>query len=184
MKKGKRPNPPSAQAKREAFVREYLIDLNSTQAAIRAGFSAKTAAQAGHRLFTKVEIRTAIDDAIAARAEKTGLTAELIIAELLHIARVDIGALYDDTGALKPIHDIPEAARRAIGGIDMDELWEGQGADREQVGITKKVKLLDKIRALELLGKHLKLFVDRMDVTSNGLSLAELVALGEQRANR
>ena len=165
----------SAAAKRDAFVHEYLIDLNKTQAAIRAGFSEKTAGQAGSRLFKNVEIQAKIQHAMDERAKKTGVQAEDILAELLKVARLDLGVLYAEDGSLKPIHEIPEDARRAIAGIEIDELWEGSRDAREQVGVTRKVKLWDKLRALELLGKHLKLFVDRVDHTSNGQSLGELL---------
>jgi len=174
-KKGKTPRIPP-QMMREAFVREYLVDLNVTQAAIRAGFSEKTAGQAGHRVFRRVEIQAAIQLAMDERAKKTGVQAEEIINELLKVARLDIGVLYGNDGSLLPIHQIPEDARRAMSGIEVDELWEGSGEAREQVGVTRKVKLLDKLRALELLGKHLRLFVDRVDHTSGGLPLEALLA--------
>lgn len=146
--------------KRASFVREYLIDCNATQAAIRAGYSAKTAKQIGSRLLTNVDVMTEINKAKVQRAERVEVTADLVLAELLKIARVDLSQLYDEHGNLKDIHSIPEDARRAIAGIEVDEIWEGRGENREQTGVTRKVKLWDKPRALELLGKHLKLFTE------------------------
>lgn len=155
-KKGNR----SAQAKRDLFVREYLIDLNATQAAIRAGFSAKTAGSAGQRLLKRVDISAQIKNVSRQRAARVEVTADTVLRELLNIARVDLSQCYTATGELKSIHEIPEDVRRAIAGIEVDEIMEGRGVDAVKVGETKKLKFWDKPRALELLGKHLKLFVD------------------------
>lgn len=156
----KRRNPISAAIKRETFVKEYLVDLNATQAAIRAGYSKKTAGAAGGRLLQDATILAQINLAKTERAERVEVTADLVLAELLKIARVDLSQMYTERGELKNIHDIPEDVRRAIAGIEVDELWEGRGRDAQQIGLTKKVKLWDKPRALELLGKHLKLFTE------------------------
>lgn len=159
-KQGKKRSPTSAALKKAAFVREYLVDMNATQAARRAGYAQKSARQAGARLMSDAAIMTEIQNASAARAERVIVTADEVLRKLLHIADVDLADLYDEHGNLKNIHDIPEATRRAMAGIEVDELWEGRGEDRTQVGVTRKVKLWDKPRALELLGKHLKLFTE------------------------
>jgi phage terminase small subunit len=65
--------------KRQRFVDEYLIDLNETQAAVRAGFSKKSAAKQGHRLYTNVHVRAAIDKAMAERAERTKVTQDYVV---------------------------------------------------------------------------------------------------------
>lgn len=150
----------SAALKRETFVREYLVDLNATQAAIRAGYSARSAGAAGGRLLQDDKILAAINEAKVQRAARVEVTADHVLRELLKIASVDLAVLYDDNGNLKDIHSIPEDARKAIAGIEVDEIWEGRGEEREQTGVTRKVKLWDKPRALELLGKHLKLFTE------------------------
>lgn len=167
------------------FVREYLIDLNATQAAIRAGFGAKTARQAGARLLSRVDVQALVNEAKTQRADKIEVTADIVLAELLKIARVDLSQLYDERGNMKNIHDIPEDVRRAMAGIEVDELWEGRGEDRAQVGVTRKVKLWDKPRALELLGKHLKLFTDvhehrGLDTLAASLRAAEARVAGSK----
>lgn len=155
----KKPPKPTVD-RRAAFVREYLVDLNAQNAAIRAGYSAKTARAAGSRLLSDVDIRAQIDAAMKERAARVELTADDVLRELLRIARVDLADLYTENGQLKSIHEIPEDARRAIAGIEVDELWEGRGSEAVEVGVTRKVKLWDKPKALELLGKHLKLFTE------------------------
>jgi phage terminase small subunit len=154
----------SRNDKQDAFVREYLVDLNATQAALRAGYSSSSAASQGARLLKNAKVRDAIDAAKRAQQERVEITADTVLRELLRIARVDVGEAFDnDTGALKPLKDMPEDVRRAISGVEVDELWGGGGRDRIEIGQTRKVKFWDKVKSLELLGKHLKMFVDKME---------------------
>lgn len=145
------------------FVEEYLLDLNATQAAIRAGYSAKTALQQGPRLLGNAGVKAAIQKALAARAKRVEVKADDVLRELLRIATTDISEAYDDEGNLKKLKDIPVDLRRAISGVEVDEIWDGYGEDRTQTGETKKLKLWDKTRALEMLGKHLKLLTDKVE---------------------
>ncbi len=118
-----------------------------------------------------------------ARAEQyqKSLTAQMywaidrVLKELKHIGTVDLSAAYDDLGALKRIHDIPEDIRRCIAGIETDEIWDGVGKDRAVIGHTRKIKLFDKIKALELIGKKFAMFVDRTRVDIHDKTLEDLV---------
>ncbi len=74
--------------KQARFVEEYLVDLNATQAAVRAGYSPKTAKQQGQRLLTNVDIHRAIQEGQEARSERTGVTQDQVITGLLHEARL------------------------------------------------------------------------------------------------
>jgi len=181
--------------KQQRFVAEYLIDLNATQAAIRAGYSAKTADVQGPRLLGNVGVAAAIEAGQAKAKEQHAITAERVIQELSRIALVDLGRIYNDDGNLLPIKDMPEDARRAIAGVEVDQLFEGRGEDREMVGVTKKVKLFDKPRALEMLGRHFGLFKDRVEHTGkdggaieisdpSGLTAARRVAFLLAKATR
>lgn len=153
--------------KQQLFVDEYLVDLNATKAAIRAGYSAKTAHSQGPRLLEKVEIRDAISRAQKERAAAVKVEAHEVLRELKRIALVDIGQAFDADGNLLPIKDMPPDVRRAIAGIEVEEVTEKDAKDPAgkpvSLGRIKKVKLIDKKGALELLGKHLKLFVDRVE---------------------
>src|SRR4051812_42447033 len=145
--------------KQTAFVREYLVDLNATQAAVRAGYSRKTAEKIGSENLRKPEVAKALQAAMDKRAERVELTADLVLRELLSHALFDPATLYDADGRMKKLAEIPLAARRSITALETDELGEDQG-----IGITRKVKYSDRLKALELLGRHLKLFTDRLEV--------------------
>lgn len=160
--------------RQQVFVTEYLVDLNATQAAVRAGYSAKTAHAQGPRLLEHVEVRAAVDDALKRRSERVEVKADDILRELLRLAMVDIGEAFDANGRLKPIKDIPPDVRRAIAGIEVFEEFKGSGQDRIPVGEVRKLKFWDKVKGLELLGKHLKLFNDNkleLEVTDSFAAL-------------
>ena len=163
--------------KQEMFCQEYIKDLNATQAAIRAGYSEKTADVQGPRLLGNVRVSVRVSELFRTRAAAVGVTAENVLRELLRLASVDIGAAYDGNGALLPLHDMPEDVRRCIAAVETDEITEKGEAGRVTViGYTRKVKFWDKKGSLDSLGRYLKLFVDRVDVTSDGKSLSDLLA--------
>ena len=148
--------------KQRRFAAEYSVDFNATQAAIRAGYKATNADVTGPRLLGNVGIQELVRAKSAKVEAKLEVTKEFVLGELLTIAKLDLGDAYDASGNLKPVHEIPDHVRRAMAGLETDEIWAGKGEDRVLVGITKKVKFLDKIRALEALGRHLKLFTDKV----------------------
>lgn len=136
------------------FVREYLTDLNATQAAIRAGYSARTAEAAASRLLRNVNVKEHVDDAKRKRYQRIEVKQDEVLRELLRIMNTDISAAFDETGKLLPLKKIPEDLRRAISSIEINDSGDS----------VKKLKLHDKLRALELLGKHLKLFTEKHQV--------------------
>lgn len=150
--------------KERLFCYEYPLDKNATRAAERAGYSERSASKIGWELLQKPRIRTRIDEMMEGTYEKLELNRETIIQELLTLAMSDIGEMFNADGSLRPIHEIPAATRRAISAVDVDELFEGRGEDREQIGHTKKLRLWDKVKALELLGKNLKMWTDKVEI--------------------
>lgn len=137
------------------FVEEYLLDLNATQAATRAGYSEKTAKAQGSRLLTNVDVQAALSAAQAKRSKRTQIDADWVLSRLAEEANADIADLYGDDGALKPVKEWPAIWRKGlVSGIDVEELFEGRGEDRERVGTVRKVKLSDRIKRIELIGKH------------------------------
>lgn len=178
------------------FVAEYLVDLNATQAAIRAGYSKRTASSAGWRLLRNVEIQKAISAGRQEQLHATGITAEEVLKELKNIALVDIGEAYDDAGNLKPLAQIPARVRRAIVGLESSRISKGSrrggspgaSGDDEDYGAgdeeetLRKVRFADKLKALELLGRHLRLYVDVVehDVTT---SAADLLLASRKRVD-
>lgn len=156
--------------KQARFVEEYLIDLNATQAAIRAGYSADTAHAIGHENLSKPEIATAIADAKAARSERTGVDAAWLLTRLADEAEADLADLYDDAGALRPVRDWPLIWRKGlVAGIKASEERDERG---NVTGMLREVKLSDRIKRLELIGKHIDVqaFKDKIE-HSGGVSL-------------
>lgn len=99
-----------------------------------------------------------------------------IITELVSYLRADITEAFDrETGALKPLHEMPANVRKLIAGVEVEEIFEGRGDDRRIVGTLRKVKFWDKPRSMETLMKHLKMLVDRHEV-SGKVTLADLLA--------
>ncbi len=142
-------------AKQQMFVQEYLKDLNGTQAAIRAGYSAKTANEQASRLLANVNVSQAVSEAKEERSEKTKIDAQWVLTRLANDATADLAELYDEAGNLKPIHDWPMVFRTGlVAGIEVEELFEGRGENRAPIGRVRKIKLLDRTKVVELVGKH------------------------------
>jgi len=141
------------------FATEYVKDLSATRAAIRAGYSAKTAKQAGSRLLTKVDVKAEVRRLMARVTDANEITAERTMREIARIAYGDIRTLYSEDGQLKPIHTLDEAQAAMIGGLEVEEVRVGDGDDGpSETQITRKVKIRDKLNALEkcmaMLGMH------------------------------
>jgi phage terminase small subunit len=151
--------------KQEQFVREYLIDLNATQAAKRAGYSERTAYSQGQRLLKDVEIQQAITEAMNNRAQRTGITADRVLQEYARLGFFDPRKLFHDNGQPKEISELDDDTAAALAGLDLVEIYEGTGEDRKFVGYTKKYKIADKKGALDSIAKHLGMFVDRTEIT-------------------
>ncbi len=132
------------------FIDEYLIDFNATQAAIRAGYSAKTASSIAFTLLRKVEIQEAIVAKQRELAHKAGVTRERIVAEAARLAFSDVRQLFDSDGNLKQIKDLDDAAAAAVAGVELTVAGNG-----DDVVMTKKIKLWDKNSAIDKLLKHL-----------------------------
>lgn len=143
---------------RQRFVDEYLIDLNGTQAAIRAGYSPKTANEQASRLLANVSIQQAIAEHMAERSKRTGINQDRVVLELAKIAFVKMTDVVDsDTGEI-----LPNASDDDLACIESVKFKQ---SDNQYGGsIEREVKLSPKIKALELLGKHLGMWNDKIDV--------------------
>lgn len=153
--------------KQQRFVAEYLVDLNATQAAIRAGYSAKTAGAVGHENLKKPEIQAGIQVAMKARSERTEIDADWVLKRLARDATADLADLYTDTGSLKPVHEWPIAWRTGlVAGVETAQERDGEDAEGNPVYATvRKVKLLDRTKLVELIGKHVDVgaFKDKVE---------------------
>lgn len=147
----------------QRFVEEYLLDLNATQAAIRAGYAAANADKQASQLLGNPRVAGAVAAAMEKRAAKTEIKADRILRELATIGLADMRnyvTFGKDGDILLDFSGMPEEATRAISEITQEEFLDGRGDDARTVRRTK-FKLHAKTPALELLGKHLAMWVDR-----------------------
>ena len=157
-------------AKQQRFVAEYPIDLNATKAAIRAGYSEKTAAEQASRLLTNVKVAEAIQAAMKARSERTQIDADWVLKRLARDATADLADLYTEHGTLKPVHEWPIAWRTGlVAGIETVQERDGEDAEGKPVYATvRKVKLLDRTKLVELIGKHVEVGAFKEKVEHSG----------------
>jgi phage terminase small subunit len=159
--------------KQKKFIKEYPKDLNATQAAKRAGYSKHTAQEIGSENLSKPIIKEAIKKDVEKRLESAELDADWILKRIMDIADVDLAQAYDHIGQLKPVHEIPENVRKAITGIKVFDEMAGVGNEKFKIGEVREVKFADKLKALELLGKHIVLFTDKIEHTVNEKQLSD-----------
>lgn len=143
--------------KQECFCQEYLIDLNATQAYIRAGYSPKTAHHCATRLLAKSGVRARIAELMAERSRRTGVSQERVVRELARIAFVDPTRIID-FGHADVLDDASEDDRAVLSSVKVKS---------GEAFTEREVRLYDKVRALELLGKHLGMFTDKMELTAD-----------------
>ena len=145
-------------AKQQRFCDEYLIDLNATQAAIRAGYSVDTAKEIGCENLTKPNIQETIAKAMAERSKRTGVNQDRVVLELAKIAFVNANDLIDakDASIRKSATEDDLACIQSVK-VKTSFTTNGESVERE-------IKLNDKMKALELLGKHLGMWNDKIDL--------------------
>lgn len=155
--------------KQELFAREYLKDLNATQAAIRAGYSAKTAQEQASRLLSNVMVQSRISELKAERNEEVGIDAAYVLKRLVEIDQMDVLDILLPNGELKPIKDWPKTWRTTLSGMDVTEM---AGDDP---GFLKKIKWPDKVKNLELLGKHVTVQAFKENVKTEQSGMVQVV---------
>ncbi|CAI0814739.1 Terminase small subunit [Serratia quinivorans] len=151
--------------KKELFCREYIIDLKAAPAAERAGYSARSACNIGPRMLKEPEVLARIDELKRERLAQLGIDSNYVLLRLVEIDQMDAADIFNTDGSIKPITEWPAAWRRYLSGFDLAEMFEGRGEDREMVGLLKKIKWPDKVRNLELIGKHISVqaFKDKIE---------------------
>lgn len=146
--------------KQAVFVQEYLVDLNATQAAIRAGYSKRTADRIGPELLGKTCVSHAVQKAMKQREKRTEVTQDKVLEQYARLAFFDIRKLYDDNGNLKPVRDWDDESAAAVAGVETVELLGKEGESICQS--VRKIKLTDRRAALADIGKHLGMFKERV----------------------
>lgn len=167
--------------KQARFCREFLIDKNATEAAIRAGYARDSAHVAGSRMLTIPKIADRINALISLQEKRLDIKADEVLKEIRRVGMSDVRELYKEDGTVKHPKEWPDDLARAVSSIEVEELFEFVNGEKVWIGYTKKIKLWSKTQALDMLGKHKKLFTDRveLDVSDN---LAEKIAAARARA--
>ena len=141
--------------KQQRFVEEYLVDLNASAAARRAGYSVRTANRMACENLTKPDIAGAIQAAKAQRSERTKVDADWVLRTLAAEKTADLADLYDDAGNLLPVRQWPEVWRRGVVvGVESFEEYAYEDGVKRPIGMVRKVKLTDRVKHLELIGRH------------------------------
>lgn len=159
--------------KQKRFVEEYLVDLNATQAAVRAGYSAKTAEQMGYQLLQKTSVQASIQSAMKKRSMRVEITQDRVLQELAYIAfsnGADFAKVIEKLLPPDPLCGGPSRMVQVVEMTPTDELPPDKRAAIAGIEETKngiKVSSHDKVRALELIGKHLGMF-DGKNATAAG----------------
>lgn len=149
------------------FCNEFLIDLNATKAYKVAYPNCKkdeTARANGSRLLTKANIQEYVAEKMKEREQRTEVTQDMVIKELAKIAFFNPKNIFGDNNTLKNIVSLDDDIASVITSVETLEEYDGYGEDREKIGNTTKVKLADKMKALEMLGRHLGMFKDKVEV--------------------
>lgn len=163
-------------AKQRRFVAEYLKDLNATQAAIRCGYSQKTAMQQGSRLLSIAKIAQAVASGKQQQLAKAELTATRVLEELRRVAFLDPGKFYDPKGRLLPVHELDEEVRACLAGLEVARANLNVTDGKRDDEWLHKIRYYDKLKALEILAKHFALLKDVVEVTGDWDKLAARLA--------
>lgn len=168
--------------KQRHFADEYLIDLNGARAYRAAGFagSDNVCAVEAHKLLRNPKVQIYLEKARAERIAAVKLDAQNVLARLHDEVEADIADLYDDDGGLKPVHLWPLVWRKGlVSSIEVEEVFEREGDKRVHVGNVRKIRISDRLKRIELIGKHVgvQAFKERVE-----LDTAEDLAARLQRA--
>ena len=170
--------------KQELFCREYLVDLNATQAAIRAGYSENTASEQGARLLVNVKVQNYIQELKQQRNERNKVNADYVLKRLVEIDQMDILDILAPSGDFLPIKEWPKTWRTTLSGLDIAIIGSG-----DSDAIIKKIKWPDKVKNLELLGKHVSVqaFKEKTETTVSVadelITEMEVTIVGTQNQN-
>ena len=165
-----------------AFCREYVKDFNGTRAAIAAGFKEKAAYSQASRMLKNVKVQEFIARLSEGKAKKAKLNADDVLLELKKLALADLRVLFDEKGKLKDTKDWPDDISMAVSSVKIKESI--HPVTRKVTGHTKELKLWDKTKALELIGRHLKLYTDKVEQSGSVDHTVAVVDIEQMKALR
>ncbi|EPY5317620.1 terminase small subunit [Klebsiella pneumoniae] len=167
----------------EAYAQEYVkCPENQTQAAINAGFSPKSAHVKASTMMRDERIQKRIAELMEERNKRLRVSADYVLLRLVEIDQMDVLDILNDDMSIKPVSQWPKVWRQYLSGFDLADMFEGRGDDKELVGILKKIKWPDKVKNLELIGKHVDVnaFKERLEV-SGTVTIADRIAAARRR---
>lgn len=177
---------PLKNAQHERFCQEYLIDLNATQAAVRAGYSVKTARSIGQRLLTIVDIDKRVASLMAEREKRTQITQDRVLAEFAAIGFTnftDLASWNEDTLSFTPSDELEENAKRSVKSVKSKRTIR-KDESGETITVEMEVTQHDKLSALDKLAKHLNLYGEHGDDSKRSGLDKMIDYLAERRAER
>jgi len=178
----RRPTHPAVRtlnARQQRFVAEFIACQNGSEAARRAGYSARTANRASASLLTNVVISRAIAQGTAAALKKADLSAARVLEELRRLAFVDVTGVFTDAGNLRPFSEWTAEQRAALAGFEV--VIKNAAAGDGHTDTVHKVKLSDKVKALDLLARHFALLHDQVTIEGDWDKFAARLASAKLR---
>jgi phage terminase small subunit len=160
--------------KHKRFCEEYMIDLNGKQAAIRTGYSEDRAEVTASELLTREDVKVYLIELKRQASDKLEIKRERVLKEFACIAFADIRKYYDQDGNLLSPSDLDDDAAAALAGIEVFEEFEMTKGTKKKTGNTKKIKIWNKLQALDSLAKHLGLFEEDNKQKTQDLDLNNL----------
>lgn len=170
-------------AMQEAYAQEYIkCPENQAQAAINAGFSPKSAHVKASIMMRDERIRKRIAELMTERNKRARISADYVLLRLREIDELDLADIMEDDLSLKPLSSWPKPWRQFLSGVKVAELFEGKGDEKKIIGVLKSIKWPDKVKNLELIGKHVDVnaFKERVEV-SGTLTIADKMAAARKR---
>lgn len=171
-------------AMQEAYAQEYTkCPENQTQAAINAGFSPKTAAVKASVMMRDERIQKRIAELMEERNKRLRVSADYVLLRLVEIDQMDVIDILDDEGGLKPVSQWPKVWRTSLSAMDINRIrMAGKDGDDDIESTLQKVKWPDKVKNLELIGKHVDVnaFKERLEV-SGTVTIADRMAKARRR---
>jgi len=166
---------PLKNARQEQFCLEYIIDLNGTQAAIRAGYAKKTANTTASKLLAKDNIAKRVDFLKNRRQVKCNIDAQWVLNRLNEIDSLDVIDILDDEGGFLPIREWPKSWRTSISALDIQKILGAKG-EEALASVVMKIKWPDKTRNLELIGRHISVKAWEKEAADTSEDLAKALA--------
>lgn len=168
----------------ERFCQEYIKDPDHpAKAVVAAGYAAKTATVKASKLMADARITKRIAELMSQRVYRTKIGADYVLRRLVEIDELDLLDIMNDDLTLKPLSAWPKAWRQFLSGLKVAELFEGQGDEKQVIGVLKSIKWPDKVKNLELIGKHVDVNAFKEVHEHNvNVSLADRMQAARKRA--